>query len=162
MAYVTFHNFPNFVFRLLLRWMNPSSWSLPSTTWISSPRQRRCRRRSPSACLQISLSVSALVFIWIHNMFTETVVALTGFLFLSFCSGRVQDRWHGSRQILLGTQDRRRSFLSYNNGSKRKNRGKRAIGTCPEWLKGWRDLVVGDDHSVWGFWSPVQWDSQQV
>lgn len=45
------------VSRSQLRWTNPFSSSLPSTTWTFSPRPRRCPRRSPSACRLTSPSV---------------------------------------------------------------------------------------------------------
>lgn len=60
--HVSYHVWPNPspslpVSRSQLRWTNPFSSSLPSTTWTSSPRPRRCPRQSPSACRLTSPSV---------------------------------------------------------------------------------------------------------
>lgn len=77
-----------FFFRLLLRWTNPSSWSLLWTTWTSSQRPHRCPKQSPSACLLISpLVCKGPVFLSLGSL-SNLKPWLDSFLFLQWWSTR--------------------------------------------------------------------------
>lgn len=121
--------------RSLLRWTNQSSSFLPSTTWTSSPRPRRCPRQSPSACPLTSHWVRLPAFLMTCQTLTAVDVSVSlklmrFFFWVFFHSGGVQDCRHGTHQILPGAEDRRGGFLRARRGRIEKQQ---VSGTCPGW-----------------------------